>query len=302
MPQRAFSKDRIDFSTLQPHATREYGRAMSRSHVHSDIEVNLLLHGSMTYGFGGQEYLLRPGEVLLFWAGYPHQVVEASPECEGLWAYIPISWVLRWAEIGPFVGRLIGGEIIVLPRHGDALRREQEVLEDWSDWSSERYPETDRIRMLSMETWLRLVAHRMTTGEGRYKAPRVAPQQEKMLVFICRHFHEPITIRRIAAEVNLHPKYAMTLFKSAYHLSLWDYVTRLRVSYAQQLLLQTDETMEVIAGKCGFNSRVRFHAAFLRVCGVTPGDCRSSGIVAHDVHPIRIALDARVLATKNSQL
>lgn len=290
MARNAFSENGVDFNTLQPDAAVQRGHTMLRSHVHLDIEVNLLLRGSMTYGFGGQEYLLKPGNVLIFWAGYPHQVIKVSSECEGLWAYMPTSWVLQWAEIGAFVGRLIGGEIIVLPRRGDALRRERETLRDWMEWSAARHPATDRIKMLSMETWLRLIAHRAATSEAHDKTPRAAPQQEKMLTFICRHFHEPITVRRIAAEVKLHPKYAMTLFKQAYGLSLWEYVTRLRVSYAQQLLLQSGATVEEIAGQCGFSSRVRFHAAFLRVCGVTPGECRSSGIATHDVHPFRVVL------------
>jgi AraC family transcriptional regulator, melibiose operon regulatory protein len=74
--------------------------------------------------------------------------------------------------------------------------------------------------------------------------------------------------------VGLNPNYAMTVFREGCGLSLWEYVTRLRISHAQRLLLTTDWTMERVALDCGFGSSSRFFAAFRRICGMTPRQYR----------------------------
>jgi AraC family transcriptional regulator, melibiose operon regulatory protein len=97
---------------------------------------------------------------------------------------------------------------------------------------------------------------------------------ERMAEYIGERFREPLTVAEIAAAVDLNANYAMTAFREGCGLSLWEYVTRLRISHAQRLLLTTDWTVERIALDCGFGAVSRFYAAFKRLCGVTPRQYR----------------------------
>ncbi len=60
---------------------------------------------------------------------------------------------------------------------------------------------------------------------------------------------------------NLHPKYAMSVFKKSTGMTLNNYVTLLRLSYAQAMLLRQE--VNVLAG--GYGERVRFVERFQQV-------------------------------------
>src|SRR5690606_12222003 len=97
-----------------------------------------------------------------------------------------------------------------------------------------------------------------------------AGRVERIAAYAAEHYPESMTVAGVAAAVGLHPNYAMTLFKNACGISIWEYVTRLRVSHAQRLLLATDWKVQRVALDSGFASPSGFYEAFARVSGCTP--------------------------------
>ena len=51
-------------------------RPMPRPHMHSQVELNFVLAGSMTYWFDGRVMELTAGRLALFWGMIPHQVTD----------------------------------------------------------------------------------------------------------------------------------------------------------------------------------------------------------------------------------
>jgi transcriptional regulator GlxA family with amidase domain len=49
-----------------------------------------------------------------------------------------------------------------------------------------------------------------------------------------------------------------------------DYLTRIRISMAQRLLVTTDLKISEVACQSGFNTVCRFYIAFRQLCGQTP--------------------------------
>lgn len=61
--------------------------------------------------------------------------------------------------------------------------------------------------------------------------------------------------------------------------SFYDYVNKLRVEYACELLKSSSETIETIALQSGFNSIATFHRVFSKFCGCTPAKYRACNVV-----------------------
>ena len=97
-----------------------------------------------------------------------------------------------------------------------------------------------------------------------------------MTAFVAEHYAQNLSIETIAQSANLHPNYAMNLFKAEFGISLGEFLMRTRISHAQRLLATTDRGVLDIAYQCGFGSPSRFHAAFKRICGTTPGGYKKS--------------------------
>jgi AraC-like DNA-binding protein len=99
-------------------------------------------------------------------------------------------------------------------------------------------------------------------------------QVTTMAAFIAARYRDEVSIKDIARAAQLSPNYAMQLFRRECGLSIWQYLTRLRVSHAQVELLCSDKTVLSIALEAGFGSLARFYAAFQKECGIAPGEYR----------------------------
>lgn len=88
------------------------------------------------------------------------------------------------------------------------------------------------------------------------------------------HFNEKITISQIADIVHLSEAYISRSFKKKYGTSIIKYINLLRIEAAMHMLVSTEDPVEVIAVKVGFDSPKYFCRAFKERVGVPPTSFR----------------------------
>ena len=98
-----------------------------------------------------------------------------------------------------------------------------------------------------------------------------------MCGFIAENFLDDIDSNDIAAAAEIHPKYAMSLFKKSTGMTLNEYVSLLRLSYAQARLLDPDANILNVAMESGFGSLSAFNKSFRKIAGMSPSDFRRDG-------------------------
>lgn len=247
---------------------------MSRPHTHPDIEVNYLLSGGFSYLHGGAITPVETGRFTVLWGGVPHQTVAPGISGEGIWVTLPLAWFLQWQLPRRLPDRLLGGEVVSAPSdEGD-----RHLLERWLHDAESRDPARRRVLLLEMEARF----HRLALGRehpsvdaDRGSDEAGAGQMSRVTRFIARHYREPLTVQAIAGDVGLHPKYLMRVFKKQSGISIWEYLTRLRVSHAQRLLITTEMKVLDVAMESGFSSVAPFYAAFsAHTRGLRPLDYR----------------------------
>lgn len=96
------------------------------------------------------------------------------------------------------------------------------------------------------------------------------------LDLVAAHFDEPISVERMAGAVHLSTKHFGREFHAALGLTPMDYVRRVRLGQARDLLASGDQSAAHIARRCGFESAAHFGRAFRREFGVSPGQFRRS--------------------------
>lgn len=270
---------------------------MPLAHRHDDIEVNLVVDGSLRYLFGGTPVTVPAGHLALFWAATPHRLVTgdalggshpgegrttgrrvegaASDVC---WVHVPLASVLGWGLGEQSLGELLQNRPIVVS--ADVLGRAPEVsFERWiEDLSSTTAVD---FALLELQSLLRRVLHRHRRDSRRPRERGGATAIERamepvvtMAQYAVTHFHEPVTTADLARAAHLHPHYAATIFKRAVGTTLGGYLTQCRVAEAQRLLITTTMTTTDIAHAAGFGSLSSFYAVFGRSCGRPPGEYR----------------------------
>jgi AraC-like DNA-binding protein len=88
--------------------------------------------------------------------------------------------------------------------------------------------------------------------------------------FIAERFRDDIDSDAIAHSARIHPKYAMQSFKRSTGMTLSEYVSLMRLSYAQALLATDDRNILTVAMDSGLGSLSSFNATFRKIAGVSP--------------------------------
>jgi AraC-like DNA-binding protein len=256
---------------------------MKRADRHDEIELNLLNHGAIHYLLGGHQITIKAGQLAVFWAAIPHQIIGSVDHAEYFVATIPLAWFLQCQFPEPFVHAVLHGRVLFDPNAG-AVRGDVELFRQWARDVRDADPARRRLVLLEMEArLLRFALSEAAHSRADRPPPPHAPpgmgglkRVEEMARFIARNYTRKLTAREISAAVNLHPNYAMGLFKKTFGMSLIDYVTQHRVSHAQRLLATTDAKVVEIALDSGFNSMSRFNEAFKQICHCSPREYRGN--------------------------
>lgn len=257
---------------------------MPGPHMHSQVELNFVLSGSMTYWFDGRVLTLSAGRLALFWGMIPHQVTECDEGTEFVVLYVPMAVFLELPTLSELRAAIFRGAVIEALdiKNYDAdlfLRWREDLLEGDSQLEQIVKDElTARVRRLDRAGWhdLREVSpmapQSAHLGHDHDRALRV----ETMAQFIGEHALEDISAGDVAKAAGLHPNYAMSLYKRAVGLTIKQSITRHRLDTAQSMLIASDLPVASIAFDCGFGSLSSFYAAFEQRFNKSPAAFRQA--------------------------
>jgi AraC family transcriptional regulator len=87
-------------------------------------------------------------------------------------------------------------------------------------------------------------------------------------------FREHLRIDEIAHAAGVHPAHLAAVFRRVHRMPLGSYVRRLRVDWAADRLIGTNNPISAIAAEAGFADQAHLTRWFRRVTGVTPAAYR----------------------------
>ncbi|KIL41482.1 AraC family transcriptional regulator [Gordoniibacillus kamchatkensis] len=116
---------------------------------------------------------------------------------------------------------------------------------------------------------------------------QIGPQwMKEILHYIDSHHAEPgVSLSALAQKVSVTPAHFSRVFKQLTGMNVTDYVNAKRIVLAKELLLGTSESIDTIAGRCGFESLPYFHRVFKALSGITPGTFRRVGLAPYSPSP-----------------
>ena len=104
--------------------------------------------------------------------------------------------------------------------------------------------------------------------------PYVSVLVKNAVLYLDQHIESHISRLKLADSVNVNEDYLTRIFHKETGFSIWDYLVRLRIYKAAELLRKTDDTIQNIAFKTGFNDHTYFYRAFKKIYGLPPGQIR----------------------------
>jgi mannose-6-phosphate isomerase-like protein (cupin superfamily) len=157
--------------------------AMAGPHMHSQVELNFLLKGSMTYWFDGREVTLSAGRLAVFWGMIPHQVLACEDDTRFVVLYVPMSAFIELPALSRLREAIFRGALIealeIKPYDSDMFQRWREDLQSGGGW-------TGRAGGTCVnQCWWRASTqpHRIMTGHYGWRKWRASSAKRHWMIF-----------------------------------------------------------------------------------------------------------------------
>ncbi len=269
MTKSAFVKNEWDlfyeaFRDLAGRCVANYNTmyAGTRPHFHRAFELVCVLEGEMHMTIWNEPITVYPGQTAVFEEFALHA---ALPTGEGRYItiLIPDRYLERFRRLRG--DRQLASHICLhdenelIPAACRALAAiNNPALSD---------TETDAYRQSVIDTLLFSIARQV----GFIEKP--ATTSERMLpiiAYVIDRLDQNLTVRQIAPRFGYTPRMLTRHFTEFAGISLKEFITINKISYAKQLL-QQGVTLSKAAEKSGFGCLRTFHRVFLESEGITPG-------------------------------
>lgn len=167
---------------------------------------------------------------------------------------------------------------LILQLHGELTDLPEEYQRTWKQ---DVFPKLrkvvdeletlDRLERIVVETLTETAEHlhRLRQNSGYAELIREAQR------YIDEHFASPeLSLALLSENFDINPNYLSKLFKECVGENFVDYVIRVRMERAKQLLEADETPVQQVAEQVGYTHAVSFIRIFKRTVGVTPGDYR----------------------------
>lgn len=117
---------------------------------------------------------------------------------------------------------------------------------------------------------------RRSVGGQKFLPAPTAAIVTKCIFFLNKTYAEHLSRWKLASLLNTSEDYLSRIFHNQMGISLWEYLARLRIVHAIDLLRSTGASLSEIADRTGFRDEAYFCRVFKRITNVTPGSFRGS--------------------------
>ncbi len=105
-------------------------------------------------------------------------------------------------------------------------------------------------------------------------SPAYSKTVEKSLAYIRSHYKQNLSLEEICSHVAVSKNYFCYLFKREVGVSLWNYLTKIRLEQAKKLLEESEMKTYEISDAVGYDNPNYFSKVFKKFCHMSPNEYR----------------------------
>lgn len=109
---------------------------------------------------------------------------------------------------------------------------------------------------------------------------------QTIIEYLNKNYAEEVSLEDIAEEVNLSPNYLASFFKKNTGVTIYSYLTEIRISKSKELLLQKSLRISEIAHKVSYRDAKHFGQVFKKHVGILPSQYRNNAYIIEQLEGI----------------
>lgn len=258
-----------------------YGTSNLPAHkIHEEFAVLIgLAGGKAVLRIGDQTFELAEGTVILLPAGAHAALMTDS--LGPLHAY-KLSIGISEQTISQYSGSMIRGSELFDGKNVRFFPNEPGIVAMLEELYLYRSPAYEARHVQNQMVFYRIIFELLSRSGGTHSANGEL-SMERSIAYMENRFSDKITREQLAAMAGVSSSHYSILFKRITGFSPQEYLSRLRVHRAVELLIGGSGTLREIAQKVGYKDEFYLSRRFKRQIGVSP-------TVYHSISPQRVAV------------
>lgn len=240
--------------------------AINRPAGYPDFHWLHSARGRGILAIAGKKYIISEGMGFFFCPGIPHRYYALEEPWETYWltfqgyAVPELLKVLELAEWGVF--------------HLNDTRFLERMMNDMYLLVQSGTPGGGYESSALLYRFL-LQLQNSTGGSGNRLGYLRHERIQPVLVFIEKNYHANPSLEEMAQLIGVTPQHLCRLFRQAFQMRPFKYITRVRIQKAKEILIEQDDLpLKEVARRVGYNDTSYFCSLFKDQEGMTPTEFR----------------------------
>jgi len=214
----------------------------------------------------GTTYIVNENQGMLLYPSVPHEYYRLTRQWE-------VDWItFDGAQIRPFL-RSIG-----LLKSSALSLSHPEIVRSTIRQALEANQQSSAVNAIQSAVYAyQLLLDLSIYGSINNESSKMHQYNKLDPVFsyVNQNYSEDLTLQSLAEKMNLTPQHLSSIFKKTVGLSLFEYITMIRIQKSKELLLiERNRQIKEIADMVGFNSVSYFCSVFKKHVRMTPNEFR----------------------------
>jgi AraC-like DNA-binding protein len=225
-------------------------------HIHSHIEIYLILSGELEVCINNEHKILKEGEISVSFS-YDVHSYNAPTDSDVYYLVIPTSFC------GDFL------PLLSSKRFNSSYIDDSQAYETIKN-AIEKI--LSGVNQISKQGYIYVILGTILDSLEKSKEPReyASAFSSELLIYISNHFKEDLSISSLSAKFGYNQNYLSKSFQNTFGISFVKYLTMLRLREAVLLLQKGEKSVAGCALESGFGSVRSFYRAFEEEFGCSP--------------------------------
>lgn len=230
-----------------------------------DYDITYIINGSARYTLDGVIHELEAGDLLCLSRDIEKEAVTYAKKPMSCFA---VNFNSKYPV--PAVTPPVFPMISHIGLRRDIINLFRDLTECWTTRQSGYVFKSRALLMLILHRLAEILLFNTDSAPGDYRI-------KKLMNYISVHCAEKLTVKALANMVSLDTTYFGSLFKQETGMTVHQYLTRVRVRKAEDMLQSGNFMVKEAAELCGFSDVIHFYKLFRLLRGFPPSQCIPKG-------------------------